>query len=138
MDILRSIFFPRVHTRGTMIFVCYVCAACVICTYNWNRIIACGIVGQTRSNCIYSHNPTQTNTNYYYHQSPVIFRSNSNAIHNLTTLLFIIFSIVHRNCVCTMFTKHMRITLFLKVKFDHISIVFLKRIIKYLLITVLS
>jgi len=88
------IFFSRVHTGGTTIFVHYDVCACVICTYNWNRIIACGIVGQTRSNCIYSRNPTQTNTNYYYHQTPAIFRSNSNAVHNLTTLLFIIFSVV--------------------------------------------
>jgi len=108
-----------------MIFVHYVCA-CVICTYNWNRIIACGIVGQTRSNCIiYSHNPTQTNTNYYYyyHQTPAIFRSNSNAIQNLTTLLFIIFSVIQCNRVCTMFTKHTRITPFLKVTFKHIHII---------------
>lgn len=34
---------------------------CDLYTYNWNRIIACGIVGQTRSN------PTRTDTNYYYY-----------------------------------------------------------------------
>jgi len=129
-------FFPRVHTGGTMIFVHYVCA-CVICTYNWNRIIACGIVGQTRSNCIYSRNPTQTNTNYYYHQTPAIFRSNSNDIHNLATLLFIIFSVIQCNCVYTMFTKHTRIIPFLKTTFKHIILV-PKQIRNFQLITVLS
>jgi len=90
VDISRSIFFFPTYTREGRWFFVYDVCACAICTYNWNRIIACGIVGQTRSNCsiytLYSHNPTQTDTNYYYHQTPVIFRSNSNAIHNLTTL----------------------------------------------------
>lgn len=44
-------FFPEYTSEGwNSMCVC----VCVICTYNWNRIIACGIVGQTRSNRIQS------------------------------------------------------------------------------------
>jgi len=88
------IFFSRVYTREGRWFLYIMCCVRVCDLYvqleSDYRMWHCW--PNTQQLYIYSHNPTQTNTNYYYHQTPVIFRSNSNAIHNLTTLLFTIFS----------------------------------------------